>query len=63
MVIFFPHLPVRMVEGFLHRHLLESGEREIEERSSRCGEDEAMDILLLVAEQGLEDGAVFTVHG
>ena len=58
-----PHLPVGMVEGILDRHLVKSAEGEIEERASRCGEDEAMDILLPVAEQGLKDGAVFTVDG
>ena len=52
-----------MVEGFLHRHLVESREGNIEERTSRGGKDKPLNVLLLMAEQGLENGAVLTVHG
>src|SRR5208337_2625825 len=59
----FSHRPARVVQGFFYGDLMKPGKGRVPERPSRCREDKAMDILLLVAEQRLEDGAVFTVHG
>src|SRR5438270_2936586 len=56
-----PHRPPRVVERLLHRHLVQVEVGMRPERAAARRDDQAPDVLALLAPQALPDGAVLTV--
>ncbi len=59
----FPHLPARVPQGLLGGHIFESLDRIVEKGPSGGCQDDAVNVFSMVADHGLENGAVLAVDG